>query len=388
MIINENGILLDDFDEIFNDFVTKFKEIYGEDIALEQDTQDGQQIGILTNVIYDLQTFISRIYNSLDPDLAEGHELDKILKLIATTRLPATKSKIDVDVTVSKNIELPSTYTIKDENSQEWRLSESVTLEEGTTTLTFIAKEWGAITAQEHTINEQVTVVTEVVSLDNMQSAVAGREEETDEELRRRRNKLVGYNAKSLISSILGKLLDLNGVSDAIIYENNTDELDDEKDIPPHSIWIIVDGGELKDIAKTIAVDKTIGCGLKGDIKEVYEEEFETRNGDIRTFHHVVNFDRPTKTEIYIKVTVRKRSSSDIIDVDSIKNELSKLNFLISQNITATELYGTIYSAGSTFIASDLQISKDDSTYVDDILIANFDEKFEIIYENIEVTEE
>jgi len=388
MIINENGILLDDFDEIFNDFVTKFKEIYGEDIALEQDTQDGQQVGILTNVIYDLQTFIARIYNSLDPDLAEGHELDKILKLIATTRLPATKSKVDVDVTVSKNVELQSTYTIKDENSQEWGLSESVTLEEGTTTLTFIAKEWGAITAQEHTINEQVTVVTEVVSLDNMQSAVVGREEETDEELRRRRNKLVGYNAKSLISSILGKLLDLNGVNDAIIYENNTDELDDEKDIQPHAIWVIVDGGELKDIAKTIAVDKTIGCGLKGDIKEVYEEEFETRNGDIRTFHHVVNFDRPTKTEIYIKVTVRKRSSSDIIDVDNIKNELSKLNFLISQNITATELYGTIYSAGNTFIASDLQISKDDSTYVDDILIADFDEKFEIVYENIEVTEE
>jgi uncharacterized phage protein gp47/JayE len=388
MIINENGILLDDFDEIFNDFVTKFKDIYGEDIALEQDTQDGQQIGILTNVIYDLQTFIARIYNSLDPDLAEGHELDKILKLIATTRLPATKSKVDVDVTVSKNVELQSTYTIKDENSQEWGLSESVTLEEGTTTLTFIAKEWGAITAQEHTINEQVTVVTEVVSLDNMQSAVVGREEETDEELRRRRNKLVGYNAKSLISSILGKLLDLNGVADAIIYENNTDELDDEKDIQPHSIWAIVDGGELKDIAKTIAIDKTIGCGLKGNVKEIYEEEFETRNGYIRTFHHEINFDRPTKTEIYIKVTVKKRSSSDIIDVDSIKNELSKLNFLISQNITATELYGTIYSAGNTFIASDLQISKDDSIYVDDILIADFDEKFEIVYENIEVTEE
>mgnify|MGYP006971745306 FL=1 len=79
MIINENGIQLDSFSTIFDDLVVGFKAIYGEDINLDQNTPDGQQIGIYANTTYDLQSLIARIYNSFDPDFAEGHELDKVL---------------------------------------------------------------------------------------------------------------------------------------------------------------------------------------------------------------------------------------------------------------------------------------------------------------------
>ena len=113
MTINEKGIQLDSFSDIFNNLAEGFKNIYGEDINLESSSPDGQVIGIIANVIYDLQTQLARVYNSFDPYLAEGHELDKILKLVATTRLPATKSKVDVEIEVSKNIVLPAGYTKK-----------------------------------------------------------------------------------------------------------------------------------------------------------------------------------------------------------------------------------------------------------------------------------
>ena len=103
MIIDENGLQLDSFSTIFNNLVSGFKSIYGEDINLDQDTADGQQIGIYSNAIYDLQSLIARIYNSFDPDFAEGHELDKVLKLIASTRLPASKSVVDINITVGSN---------------------------------------------------------------------------------------------------------------------------------------------------------------------------------------------------------------------------------------------------------------------------------------------
>jgi len=104
MTIDKDGIKLDSFETIFNDLVEKFKSIYGDDINLDQNSPDGQVIGIFTNVVYDMQSFLARLYNSFDPDFAEGHELDKILKLIATTRLPATKSIVDVEITVNANV--------------------------------------------------------------------------------------------------------------------------------------------------------------------------------------------------------------------------------------------------------------------------------------------
>ena len=387
MIINENGIQLDSFSTIFDDLVVGFKAIYGEDINLDQNTSDGQQIGIYANTTYDLQSLIARIYNSFDPDFAEGHELDKVLKLIASTRLPASKSVVDVDITVNDNVSLDALYTVKDANGQEWVISAAQTLVTGTTTVSFEAKDWGEIEALAGSITEPVTILTEVTNITNPTPAVAGRDEETDIELRKRRNKLLGYRATSLISSVIGKILNLDNVADCVIYENKTDVYDAVKDIDAHTIWIIVDGGLISDIAQIIATDKSIGCGLKGSITATYQEDFLRSNGTTRIHYHEVNFDRPTETEIYIKLDVTKRLPTDIIDKDAIKTALSNLLFNIAQNITATELYATIYSAGNTFIASNLQLSLDDITYVSDLLNADYSERLVIIDTQITITE-
>ena len=387
MIINENGIQLDSFSTIFDDLVVGFKAIYGEDINLDQNTSDGQQIGIYANTTYDLQSLIARIYNSFDPDFAEGHELDKILKLIASTRLPASKSVVDVSITVSDNVALDENYTVKDDNGQEWVIANPQTLTTGTTTISFNAVDWGVIGATIGSITTPVTILTEVTSLTNPTAAVEGRDEETDIELRKRRNKLLGYRATSLISSIIGKILNLENVADCIVYENKTDVYDAVRDIDAHTIWIIVDGGEVAQIAQIIATDKSIGCGLKGSVTATYQEDFLRSNGTTRIHYHEVNFDRPTETEIYIKLDVTKRLPTDIIDTDAIKTALSNLLFNIAQNITATELYATIYSAGNTFIASNLQLSLDDITYVSDLLNADYSERLVIIDTQITITE-
>lgn len=387
MIIDENGIQLDSFSDIFDDLVVGFKAIYGEDINLDQDTADGQQIGIYSNAIYDLQSLIARMYNSFDPDFAEGHELDKILKLIASTRLPNSKSVVDINITVSDNVFLDETYTVKDDNGQEWLIANAQTLTTGTTTISFNAVDWGLIGAIAGSITTPVTILTEVTSLTNPTPAVEGRDEETDIELRKRRNKLLGYRATSLISSIIGKILNLENVADCIVYENKTDVYDAVKDIDAHTIWIIVDGGEVAEIGEIIATDKSIGCGLKGTVEDTYEEDFLRSNGTTRIHYHEVKFDRPTETDIYIKLNVTKRLPTDIIDTDAIKTALTELLFNIAQNITATELYATIYSAGNTFIASDLQLSLDDITYVDDLLEADFAERLIINSTQITITE-
>lgn len=387
MTINEDGIQLDSFSTIFDSLAQGFKDIYGEDINLDQDSPDGQQIAIFANSVYDLQSLIAKIYNGFDPDFAEGHELDKILKLIATTRQAATRSTVDVNITVSSNVTLPSDYTIKDDSNQEWTITSPQTLVTGTTSVSFEASDWGQIEAAADTITTPVTILTQVTSLTNPLKAVAGRDEETDIELRKRRNKLLAIKSKSIVGGLIGKILDIENVADCVIYENATDSTDTEKNIAPHTLWILVEGGAIEDIGEVIAIDKTAGTGLKGTVETTYTEEFERSNETIRTHYHEVRFDRPTEVDLYIRFDVAKRQTTDIIDTDAIKEALANLSFNINQNITATELYATIYSAGTNFIASDLEISWDEITWVDDLLTPDYDERPIINIANVTITE-
>lgn len=387
MEINQNGFKADSFIEILTRLSTQLKDIYGQDINLDQDTQDGQMLGINTTVISDLQDLALYIYNAMDPDFAEGVNLDRLLKLLARTRLPATKSTVDINLTLNRDATIPTTYTVSDSNGQNWQITSEQTLTVGTHLVTFESVDYGAITAEANTITQQVTIMTEIDSLTNPTEATAGRDEESDQELRERRNKILEVNAYSTVGSIVGKILTLDNVADCVVYENKTSVYDSEKDLNSHSIWIIVKGGELNQITETIVKDKTGGTGLKGAIEGTYIENFITQSGKNRTIIHTANFDRPTEKEIYLKFNVKRRVPTQSIDIDNIKNTLANKVFQIAENVTVTELYATIYSASTNFIATDLQVSRDNITFVDNLLIAGYDEEFKIIQANIEITE-
>ncbi|MBL3520314.1 baseplate J/gp47 family protein [Arcobacter lanthieri] len=387
MEINQNGFKADSFIEILTRLSNQLKDIYGQDINLEQDTPDGQMVGINTTIIDDLQSLGLYIYNSLDPDLAEGVNLDRLLKLLARTRLPATKSIVDIELTLSRDVTIPATYTVSDTNNQQWQIANSQTLEIGTHLVTFESVDYGTITAEPNTITQQVTILTEIDSLTNPTSAIPGRDEESDQQLRERRNKILEVNASSTMGSIVGKILTLDNVVDVCPYENKT-KIDDEIiGVPANTYWLIVKGGEIDKIAEIIAKDKTGGTGLKGQVTSTYIENFVRQDGSIRQFIHEINFDRPIEKDIYLKFNVKRRVSTQSIDIENIKNTLANKSFYIAQNVTVTELYATVYSASSNFIATDLQVSRDNIDFVDNLLIAGYDEEFVIKQENIEITE-
>ena len=387
MIIDANGFKAESFTEILTRLSNGLKNIYGQDINLDQDTQDGQQLGIQANIISDFQDLALYIYNSMDPDLADGANFDKLLKLLARTRLPSSRSTVDIEMVLNKTVSIPASYTIKDLNNQNWIIGTAQTLDAGTHLVSFYSEDWGNITAEPNTINEQVTILTEVVSINNPESAISGRDEESIVQVRERRNKILEINASSTIGSIIGKILDLNGVIDAVPYENMTKVYDPVRDIQPNSYWIVVKGGDISQISEIIAKDKTGGTGLKGKVETVYIEKFVRKDGSVREFYHDVKFDRPTEVSIHIKFKVSRKVSTQSIDIEHIKDTLANKEFYIAQNITVTELYSTIYSAATNYIATDLEVSKDGVVWDSVFLQAGYDEEFIIEKSNIEIEE-
>ncbi|MGJ0377366.1 baseplate J/gp47 family protein [Aliarcobacter cryaerophilus] len=387
MIIDANGFKAESFTEILTRLSNGLKNIYGQDINLDQDSPDGQQLGIQANIISDFQDLALYIYNSMDPDLADGANFDKLLKLLARTRLPSSRSTVDIEMVLNKTVSIPASYTIKDLNNQNWIIGTAQTLDAGTHLVSFYSEDWGSITAEPNTINEQVTILTEVVSINNPDSAVAGRDEESIVQVRERRNKILEINASSTIGSIIGKILALNGVVDAIAYENMTRIYDSVRDIQPNSYWIVVKGGDIAQIAEIIAKDKTGGTGLKGQVKTVHIEKFIRKDGSVIEFHHDVKFDRPTEVSIHIRFKVSRKIPTQSIDIEYIKDTLANKEFYIAQNITVTELYATIYSAATNYIATDLEVSKDGVVWDSVFLQAGYDEEFIIEKSNIEIEE-
>ena len=387
MIIDANGFKAESFTEILTRLSNGLKNIYGQDINLDQDTPDGQQLGIQANIISDFQDLALYIYNSMDPDLADGANFDKLLKLLARTRLPSSRSTVDIEMVLNKTVSIPASYTIKDLNNQNWIIGTAQTLDAGTHLVSFYSEDWGNITAEPNTINEQVTILTEVVSINNPESAISGRDEESIVQVRERRNKILEINASSTIGSIIGKILDLNGVIDAVPYENMTKVYDPVRDIQPNSYWIVVKGGDIAQISEIIAKDKTGGTGLKGKVETVYIEKFVRKDGSVREFYHDVKFDRPTEVSIHIKFKVSRKVSTQSIDIEHIKDTLANKEFYIAQNITVTELYSTIYSAATNYIATDLEVSKDGVVWDSVFLQAGYDEEFIIEKSNIEIEE-
>ncbi len=170
-------------------------------------------------------------------------------------------------------------------------------------------------------------------------------------------------------------------------YENDQDTTDAVNNILPHTIWLIVEGGSVDDIVKAIAKNKTGGTGLKGSVTGTFNEVLTKPDGTNYTIVHDMQFNRPTSITLYLKVTLTRKVSTVPIDTDLVKQLLSALTFSINQNAIASNLYSTVYQAGSTFVATDLEVSLDGITYTPTSLTTAADEKFTLAIANIAVTE-
>lgn len=384
MQFTSDGMDIDTFADIFASLVASYKAIYGEDIDLSQNTPDGQRVGIEAKARADMQAFILAVYNSFDPDLSEGVQQDKIAKVCGITRRPATKSTWDITVTTTAAVALDG-YTIADDLGQEW--AADIDISAGSNTVTFAAVEWGAVTGLAGATFEQVTVVPAITTLSTAVNATVGLEEETGEEFRIRRNKSVQNPSLSTVGGLFSRLANTPGVTDVIVYENDQDTTDTEKDIGPHTIWAVVEGGTVDDIAETITLNKTGGTPLKGSTSGVYIEPVTRPDGTEYIITHTKVFDRPTYTDLFITLTATRTNPAVAVDQALIKSNLEARSFTIGDGVNATALYGDAYKTGTGYTLTDMLISADGITFTDESLTPGYAGKFSISASNITITE-
>ena len=385
--ITASGITVQTFDEILQEIIDGYKDIYGIDINVDQDSPDGQRIAIEAKAIYDMQSYALALYNSFDPDLAIGLAIEKIGKLSGVYRRPATRSQVDLTINADRTISLSSGYQVADTIGQVWETTSDTAIVSGANTVTVFAQEFGAVEASAGTITEPVDIVIGITSVTNALDATVGISEEADVEFRQKRNKSLQLPAYSTLGSILANIINVANVTDAVAYENDTDSYDAITDINAHTIWLIVEGGDVTDIAEAMVKQKTGGTGTKGSVTQEYTETIIRPDGSEFDIIHEMNFDRPTPVDIYVNVTATRKDPTSPVDTALIATKISEYVFSIGESLQAGFLYENGYEAGTNFILTALEISDDDITYTDGSLSPALDEKYQIQSANVTVTE-
>lgn len=153
----------------------------------------------------------------------------------------------------------------------------------------------GPVEQLPNTIETITTPVLGWDSVTNPFEADAGRLEETDEELRIRFRNSKFERATNIIESLYSALLGTEGVSEVIIYENDTN-ITDVNGVPGHSFLPIIVGGLSTDIGNAIWQNKPIGILSYGNTTVTIT--------DSQGFTHDVSFERPNPVVIYIDMTL------------------------------------------------------------------------------------
>lgn len=124
--------------------------------------------------------------------------------------------------------------------------------------------------------------------------AVPGQDEETDAQLRGRRLDTIDAAGSSTVETLRAKLLELTGMLDARVYENDT-ESTDGFGLPPKSFQVVVYGtATAADIARTIWENKPLGSRWTG------AETLEII--DSQGVAHDVLWDEATAVPLYAEV--------------------------------------------------------------------------------------
>lgn len=296
--IDQNGIHVPSFDDVLTYFQTQYRGIYGADIYIANDAQDGEWLGIIAQAVSDCNSSAVAAYNSRGPDGAQGAGLSSIVKINGIEREVPSASTAEVTLIGQAFVTVTNGFC-QDINGFSWALPASVEIPSaGTITVTATCQTLGAIVGGVDAINRIATPQYGWQSVTNATPVTPGSPVETDAQLRIRQAESTAVPGQTIIESLVGQLLNLDGVRGVTPYVNETDILDDNG-MPGHCICMVVTGGDDQEIANTIMIGKGTGVSTYGSTTADYTYFW----GKIQP----VNFQRPVVVPIFVKVNISAR---------------------------------------------------------------------------------
>lgn len=387
--VDETGLHIPTYNDLKDQLISEVKQIYG-DIYLDEDSADYQFISIFAKKIFDSYSLAILCYNNRTPVNAIGVGLDSVVAFANIQRKPATYSDVQLTLTGASGTIIENAQA-SDISGNLWNIPYTVIPENGSITVECTCDTPGSIGALPNTINTIMTPTFGWYSVTNNQSANQGINIETDSELRGRYSLAIRSPSLTVFESVISGVSSLQSVTRIIGYENDTGSSSTGEEppnvpagLPPHSITIVVEGGDDEQIANEIYNKKTPGCYTNGTTSV----QIISETGNIDT----IRFYRPTYIDVYAKVTVKKLATwNDELQntiIQNINNYINGLN--IYDNVYVSMIWSVAVSAMSdintpAFSVIDVQLGTESGSLSSNDISIPFDSVAQCSTGNIQV---
>lgn len=311
--VSADGISAPAYDEVLEYYQDKAREIFGPDVNLDADTQDGQLIAIFALALSEVNAQAIALYSQFSPATASGAGLDAVVKQNGLARHTATHSTADVRL-VGQAGTIIENGRVKDDAGNAWNLPARVSIPlSGEVTVTATCEAEGAVQARAGAISTIATPTLGWQSAESVSDAAVGAAVESDAELRARQSVSTMQAGSALWDALLGAVEQIEGVQSVAGKHNDTGEVSADG-IPAHSIAVVAEGGDAQEIAETIFRKKSMGVSTYGAV--------ESQVIDTMQNIYTVRFSRPTPLRITAALEVRATDTWRTTEQDDIKNRL------------------------------------------------------------------
>ena len=392
--IDETGLQIDDYYTLKQKIEDNLKNIYGQNINLEQNSPDEQFAANFAQMIADQNELIQDVNASFDPDQAVGVILDQRVKLNGITRKQGSYTRVDVSITfngssIVKGLDqfgVGDCFQVSDSTGNILVCEDTITGVNGETrVVSFRALEYGALVFNAGSINTIVTTQLGVASVTNINSQYfTGSNEESDSELRirRRKNALVRASVGEVIN-LSSSLSNIEGVNFVNVLENSGN-VPDANGIPPKGIWIIVDQIEDAEVTKNIGtiiyMKRIEGTPMKtefdsssssGELSNQGYYEITKPNGE----HFFAYWTKPTPQYINISVTAKLLNLNNINATQIEELIRNNLHLNPGQILTTNDIENILLANVDTIVVSEVTLAKIGEAPVEDYLTPDYPDK-------------
>jgi uncharacterized phage protein gp47/JayE len=349
--VDYNGFHCDDLATITANLQAAMIAIFGPDIDLDPDTMDGETIGIYGESKADSDQLAQDVYNSFNPQTATGVALSRVVEYNGIRRIPAIASQASVQCSGTSGTHIPigSLIGCTLNGEQFVTIQDGVIDDTGEIALSVLSVNVGAIQAPAHTLTAIVTPVFGWQGVDNAQTAIVGRDEETDEDLRIRRAASTATPAQSIPDAVYGAVANIPEVTQVRLYENYEDTPDPVTGLPPHSYSVVVQGGLDQDIGDAMWNRASLGATQVGSTLVTVT--------DIQGFTHQMKFQRPTTQRVELLIHLHPLPGwGDQLIAQMIQElvDYAVLNWKIGTSVVYSRLFEPINTLPNVFSITQL----------------------------------
>ena len=268
-------------------------------------TPQGQLAQTETAIIGEKNNEIAYIANQVNPAMASGIWQDAIGYIYFLTRIPGAGTVVNATCNGAVGTVIPAGSVAQDTSGYLYSSLASATIPSGgSITVQFQNQTQGAIACGIGALSKIYTAVSGWNTITNPSAGVLGNTVESRAAFEARRQASVAVNSLNANQSILGAVLSVPNVIEAVVVDNPSNSTvsygSTSYSLAAHSICVSVAGGTSSAVAQAIWSNKPPGCGYNGNTTvTVYDTSYAT------PIAYTVTYLSPTSTPAYFTVEIK-----------------------------------------------------------------------------------